>query len=55
MQLCEKKRVHVDLAQEHWEPILHDLGRILYFPDDPILQDIIILKPNWITKALAGY
>jgi len=53
MRLCENKGVHADLAQGTLGTYLHDLGRILYFPDDPILQDIVILKPNWITKAIS--
>jgi internalin A len=53
MYLCENKDIHANLARGTLGTYLHDLGRILYFPDDPILKDIVILKPNWITKAIS--
>jgi internalin A len=31
---------------------LHDLGVILHFQDDPLLQQIVILKPEWGTDAV---
>lgn len=31
---------------------LHDLGVILHFQDDPLLQKIVILKPEWGTNAV---
>jgi internalin A len=31
---------------------LHDLGVILHFQDDPLLQRIVILKPEWGTNAV---
>jgi internalin A len=31
---------------------LHDLGIILHFQDDPILQHTVILKPRWGTAAV---
>lgn len=30
---------------------LHDLGVCLYFGHDPVLSDLIILKPSWATEA----
>jgi hypothetical protein len=32
---------------------LHDLGKILYFRDDPVLGNLVVLKPNWVTKAIS--
>jgi internalin A len=32
---------------------LHTLGIILHFGDDPSLRHLVILKPNWITKAIS--
>ncbi len=32
---------------------LHDLGDILYYPDDATLKDTIILKPAWVSKQIA--
>jgi len=31
---------------------LHDLGVILHFQDDPVLREIVILKPEWGTNAV---
>lgn len=31
---------------------LHDLGDIIYFGQDYILNDIIVLDPNWLTAAI---
>ncbi len=31
---------------------LHDLGVILHFSHDPLLQNMVILKPHWATGAL---
>jgi internalin A len=53
MDLCIAKGVHIRLAQGTLGSYLHDLGKILYFHDDPILRDIVILKPNWVTKAIS--
>ena len=32
---------------------LHDLGDILYFQDDPALNDMVILKPEWVTQVIS--
>jgi internalin A len=29
------------------------MGKVLYFRDDPILSSIVVLKPNWVTKAIS--
>jgi Leucine-rich repeat (LRR) protein len=31
---------------------LHDLGVCLHFQDDPVLNNIVILKPGWATEAV---
>lgn len=31
---------------------LHDLGAILYFQQDAVLKDIVILNPEWATEAV---
>jgi internalin A len=53
MKLCSQKGIYMGLAQGTPGNYLHDLGRILYFMDDPILKNIIVLKPNWITKTIS--
>ncbi|MEU8820286.1 SAV_2336 N-terminal domain-related protein [Actinoplanes sp. NPDC048796] len=32
--------------------LLHDLGTCLYFPDDPMLADVLILNPAWALRAV---
>ncbi|MER7455783.1 COR domain-containing protein [Micromonospora sp. NPDC126480] len=33
--------------------LLHDLGHIIYYGDDEGLKDIVVLNPEWLTKAIA--
>ncbi|MGC4754856.1 COR domain-containing protein [Micromonospora trifolii] len=42
-----QEREIVTLAQ-----LLHDLGHIIHYSDDEGLQDIVVLKPEWLTKAI---
>ncbi|OJJ19619.1 hypothetical protein BKI52_22705, partial [marine bacterium AO1-C] len=50
LQICEAQNVNATdagfLSQQ-----LHDIGVILYFEDDFALQDTVVLKPEWATKA----
>lgn len=32
---------------------LHELGDILYFQDDPELNDTVILNPQWVTESIS--
>ena len=32
---------------------LHELGEILYFRDNPDLDDIVILDPQWVTESIS--
>ena len=34
--------------------LLHDLGHIIHYGDDEGLKDIVVLQPEWLTKAI-GY
>jgi internalin A len=34
--------------------LLHDLGHIIYYGEDEGLRDILVLQPEWLTKAI-GY
>ena len=34
--------------------LLHDLGRIVYYGEDEGLRDVVVIKPEWLTKAI-GY
>ena len=34
--------------------LLHDLGRIVYYGEDEGLRDVVVIRPEWLTKAI-GY
>lgn len=34
--------------------LLHDLGQIVYYGEDEGLRDVVVLNPEWLTKAI-GY
>jgi internalin A len=50
---CDSCGVDADVACGTLGNYLHDLGKILYFSDEPELSNMIVLKPNWITKAIS--
>jgi internalin A len=33
--------------------LMHDLGLIVYYSDDDGLRDIVVLNPEWLTKAIS--
>ena len=43
-----------ETATETLLDLLHDLGRIVYYGDDDGLRDSVVIKPEWLTKAI-GY
>ncbi|GAF89042.1 unnamed protein product, partial [marine sediment metagenome] len=51
-QICQEKGVD-DKAVWTLASWLHDLGAILYFHEDKGLEDMVILQPEWITKAIS--
>jgi internalin A len=52
-ECCAKKGVSKEIAETVLGGYLHDLGRILYFQDDDALSDFVVLKPNWLTRAIS--
>lgn len=53
IDICMQKGIRAAIAHGTLGSYLHDLGKILYFRDDPALSDIVILKPNWVAKAIS--
>jgi len=51
--ICVSQHIEARLAQGTFGSYLHDLGKILYFRDDYELYNLVVLKPNWITKAIS--
>ncbi|MBI3914424.1 MAG: leucine-rich repeat domain-containing protein, partial [Chloroflexi bacterium] len=42
-----------DTSQRVLTQWLHELGDILYFADHPELNDLVILKPQWVTEYIS--
>lgn len=40
-------------STQHFLNIQNNLGHLTYYPKDIVLQDIIILRPDWLTGALS--
>lgn len=53
IQCCASHEVEETIAKGTLGDYLHDLGKILYFRDDYILCNLVVLKANWITKAIS--
>lgn len=53
LQICARHGIAATEALEVFGPFLHDLGKILFFHDDFLLSNLIVLKPNWISKAIS--
>ncbi len=51
--ICIQQKMNDETERETFGRYLHDLGKILYFHDDPVLRTLIVLKPNWISKAIS--
>ena len=51
-EICERHGLDdeetVTLAQ-----LMHDLGHIIYYSEDQGLKDVVVLKPEWLTKAIS--
>src|SRR5205823_5909150 len=44
----------LDAEQTHTlAALLHDLGHIIYYGDDEGLNQIVVLQPEWLTKAIS--
>jgi GTPase SAR1 family protein len=50
--LCEEQGLE-GFAAELFVRVSHTLGYLIHYHYDPILQDIIILKPDWLAKAIS--
>jgi internalin A len=53
LQICARHGIAATEALEVFGPFLHDLGKILFFHDDFLVSNLIVLKPNWISKAIS--
>jgi internalin A len=51
--ICRNRRMSDDEIETLAE-LMHDLGHIIYYAEDDSLRDIVVLNPEWLTKAI-GY
>ena len=51
LAICEKRELTRERA-EFVSDYLHDLGVILHFRGEPLLEDTVILNPEWATTAV---
>ncbi len=52
VELCEGKGIVEEKEQRQLIGSLHNLGIVLHFHDHPILRDLNILNPLWVTTAV---
>lgn len=50
--ICDRHGIDKEQA-ELFLRISHTLGHIIHYHYDPILRDIVILKPDWLAKAIS--
>ena len=50
--ICQTEGVTDDLSRRTLIGLLHDLGIVLNFRDDPRLEDTNILNPEWVTNGV---
>jgi internalin A len=52
VEVCERHGVTGDEIITLSE-LMHDLGQVIYYSEDEGLRDIIVLNPEWLTKAIS--
>lgn len=52
LELCSENDVDEDTNQRTLIGFLHDLGVVLYFQDEPSLEALGILNPQWVTNGV---
>jgi internalin A len=51
-EICKNNSVAPDEIRTLAE-YLHDLGQIIYYGDDEGLKEVVVLNPEWLTKAIS--
>ncbi len=52
LNLCQTEGITDNLSQRTLIRLLHDLGIVLNFQDDPRLEETNILNPEWVTNGV---
>ncbi|MEH2130037.1 MAG: COR domain-containing protein, partial [Nostoc sp.] len=50
--ICYDNKIPEEQNHDQLIDLLHRLGLVLNFRDHPILKDINVLKPNWVTEGI---
>jgi hypothetical protein len=53
LAICADAGVDEKIASGPLGKYLHETGKILYYHDDEVLSDMIVLEPNWVLRAIA--
>jgi hypothetical protein len=51
-EICERNSVTGDEVST-LAKLMHDLGLIIYYDNDEGLKDVVVLNPEWLTKAIS--
>ncbi len=54
VEICRLHNVNDDDEIVTLSELMHDLGQVVYYGDDEGLRDVVVLDPEWLTKAV-GY
>jgi C-terminal of Roc, COR, domain len=52
LSLCQDKKLDDEEAAD-FVRISHRLGHLIYYEHDQLLRDIVVLKPDWLSKAIS--
>lgn len=52
LELCAQNKVGDEFSQRRLISFFHDLGIVLHFQDDPHLEPLGILNPQWVTNGV---
>ena len=50
--ICEKQGIYDDKDQTQLIDLLHNLGLVLNFREHPLLKNINVLNPDWVTQGI---
>ena len=52
LDICEDLNLDVEVSRL-FITISHRLGHLIYYENDPLLRDIVVLKPDWLATAIS--
>jgi small GTP-binding protein len=52
LQICEAEGISDEQSQTSLLALMHDLGEVIYFSDDPRLRDTVIIRPEWAMNGI---